>query len=120
MLAFDVTVINGITFTEITAFETARFTPLPLRHEELAPGHCRYRIDLAALPRACGIALMVPDCYAAINVFPAGQSASLERRSFLATGWGLERTAHPAKPRTRRARPAAIVEDEGEVVLPAE
>jgi hypothetical protein len=120
VLAFDVTVINGITFTDIAAFETARFTALPVRREELAPGHWRYRIDLAALPRACEIALMVPDCYAAINVFPAGQSASLERRSFLATGWGLERTAKPASPRTRRARPAAIVEDEAEVVLPAE
>lgn len=120
VLAFDVTVINGITFTDIAAFETARFTTLPVRREELAPGHWRYRIDLAALPRACEIALMVPDCYAAINVFPAGQSASLERRSFLATGWGLECTAHPAKPRTRRARPAPVVEDEAEVVLPAE
>lgn len=120
VLAFDVTVINGITFTDIAAFETARFTALPVRREELAPGHWRYRIDLAALPRACEIALMVPDCYAAINVFPAGQSASLERRSFLATGWGLECTAKPASPRTRRARPAPVVEDEAEVVLPAE
>lgn len=97
-----------------------RRSDLAVRREELAPGHWRYRIDLAALPRACEIALMVPDCYAAINVFPAGQSASLERRSFLATGWGLECTAHPAKPRTRRARPAPVVEDEAEVVLPAE
>ncbi len=107
VLAFDVTVINGITFTDILAFDTARFTALPVRREELAAGHWRYRIDLSALPRTCDIALMVPDCYAAINVFPSGGSASLERRSFLATGWRLERVA-------------AVVEDEAEVVLPAE
>lgn len=120
VLAFDVTVINGITFTDILAFETARFTELPLRREELAPGHWRYRVDLAALPRACEVALMVPDCYAAINVFPEGQSASLERRSFLATGWGLESAPRDARPRARKPRAAVPVVDEAEVVLPAE
>jgi hypothetical protein len=88
VLVFDVTVINGITFTDILAFDAARFAPLPVRREELAPGHWRYRVDLAALPRDCAVALMVPDCYAAINVFPPGGSA--------------------------------MIDDEAEVVLPAE
>ncbi|MFN4019440.1 MAG: hypothetical protein ACK4IC_02865 [Erythrobacter sp.] len=120
VLAFDVTVINGITFTDIDAFETARFTALPVQREELLPGHWRYRVNLAALPHTCGVALMVPDCYAAINVFPEGESASLERRSFLACGWALECPAEHAVPGARKALSAPIVEDEAAVELPAE
>lgn len=117
-LVFDVTVINGITFTDILAFDAARFTPLPVRREEVGAGHWRYRVDIAALPRTCDVALMVPDCYAAINVFPPGGSASLERRSFLATGWQLTE-ALPDRRGTRKARAPAVV-DEAEVALPAE
>lgn len=102
-LAFDVTVINGITPEGITAHNAASLAHLPLACEEIEPDHWRYRIDLSALPEACEVALMVPDCYAAINVFAAGEDAGLERRSFLATGWQLApaenaKTRHSAAP----------------------
>lgn len=105
-LVFDVIVINGITFTDIVAYDAAGFTRLPLRREEVARDQWRYRVDLTGLPEACEIALMVPNCYAPINVFAEGESASLERRSFLAAGWSLA-AVKPAKPRARKARPGA-------------
>lgn len=88
-LVFDVMVVNGITFTDITAFASDSFTELPVAREELTSELWRYRIDLSGLPRTCEIALMVPDCYAPINVFADDVDAGLERRSFLAAGWGL-------------------------------
>ncbi len=88
-LAFEVMVINGITFADITAHDARSFDPLPLQREAVAEDHWRYRIDLSALPLQCDIALMVPDCFAAINVFPEGEDGGLERRSFLAGGWSL-------------------------------
>lgn len=106
-LVFDVVVINGITHSDITPFDARSFAQLPVTREVLANDRWRYHIDIAALPEACEVALMVPDCLAAINVFPAGTSADLQRRSFLATGWALTE-ATPAKPRRRRpARQAA-------------
>jgi hypothetical protein len=102
-LAFDVLVINGITYADITAFDARNFRELPTRREEVGRDQWRYRIDLAALPPACTVALMVPDCYAAINVFPAGEHDGLERRSFLAASWTLG-AAPAARPRTRKTR----------------
>lgn len=88
-LVFDVIVINGITFGDIHPFEAKGFTPLPVRREEVARDQWRYRIDLTTLTEVCEVALMVPNCYAPINVFAEGTGGGLERRSFLATGWGL-------------------------------
>jgi hypothetical protein len=95
-LAFDVTVINGITFTDIAAFDASSFAELPVTREELAQDHWRYRIDLTALPAECTVALLVPDCYAPINVFPEGEDGGLERRSFMASGWALALAAEAA------------------------
>lgn len=122
-LVFDVIVINGITFTDIRPFEASGFTPLLVTREEVARDQWRYRVDLTGLPAACEVALMVPNCFAPINVFAEGESGNLERRSFLATGWGLGE-AKPAKPRIRKARQAQpgadVMEDEAELALPAE
>ncbi|WP_324076015.1 MAG: hypothetical protein RSE14_04340 [Erythrobacter sp.] len=116
VLAFDVTVINGITHDGITAHDARSFAPLPLRHEEIAPDLRRYRIDISALPDVCEIALMVPDCYAAINVFPAGESGDLERRSFLATGWQL---APAESPKARKTIPAEAASEAPPPIEPA-
>ncbi|MFN9716835.1 MAG: hypothetical protein ACK54U_02660 [Sphingomonadales bacterium] len=102
-LAFDVIVINGITHTDITPFDARSFIELPVRREAFTHDRWRYQINLAALREACEVALMVPDCYAAINVFPEGDNGGLERRSFLATGWALS-AAPVAKPRRSPAR----------------
>ena len=122
-LVFDVTVINGITHDGITAHDARSFAPLPLRHEEIAHDLWRYRIDISALPEACEIALMVPDCYAAINVFPEGESGDLERRSFLATGWQLAPAESPQARKTIPAEAAGEVLPESEpapAAIPAE
>lgn len=105
-LVFDIIVINGITHTDIALFDARSFTELPVKREAITHDRWRYRIDIAALPETCEIALIVPDCYAAINVFPEGGNGGLERRSFLATGWALS-AAPVAKPRRRPARQAA-------------
>lgn len=105
VLVFDVIVINGITFGDIHPFEAGGFTPLPVTREEVARDQWRYRVDLAGLPAACEVALMVPNCYAPINVFAEGTSAGLERRSFLAAGWGLERAAVAPPPALGEAEP---------------
>jgi hypothetical protein len=118
-LVFDVLVINGINYEDITAHETRTFAELPVRREAVAEDQWRYRIDLSALPPECEVALMVPDCFAAINVFPEGESGELERRSFLAAGWSLE-PALPDRREARRTATAPDVVDEAEVVLPAE
>ncbi|MBI1401984.1 MAG: hypothetical protein GC147_02060 [Porphyrobacter sp.] len=97
-LVFDVIVINGITFDDITAYTAEGFEPLPIRREEVSRDRWRYRVDLSALPDSCSVALMVPNCFAAINVFGDGEDAGLERRSFLAAGWGLERMAAASRP----------------------
>jgi hypothetical protein len=102
VLVFDVLVVNGITFGDITPFAARSFTRLPVRREEVAQDQWRYRIDLSGLPATCEVALMVPNCYAPINVFPEGMGAGLERRSFLAAGWGLE-SAAAARPPARAA-----------------
>lgn len=88
-LVFDVAVVNGIAFTDIAAFLVPDFTDLPVTQTEVARGHWRYRVDLTGLPETSEIALMVPDCYAPINVFAEGEHGKLVRRSFLATGWAL-------------------------------
>lgn len=98
VLTFDVIVINGITFSDITAHACSDFGELPVRREEVGRDHWRYRIDLAGQPRRCEIALMVPDCYAPINVFPDRDNGGLERRSFLAANWGLACAAQHADP----------------------
>ena len=122
-LAFDVIVINGITHTDITQFDARSFTERPVRREAITHDRWRYRIDLAALREACEVALMVPVCYAAINVFPEGDNGGLERRSFLATGWSLN-AAPVAKPRRRPARQPAraarVARVEAAEALPAE
>ncbi len=82
-------VVNGITFGDICAYENADFNELPVEKQQIAPDHWRYRVDLTGLPSACGVALMVPDCFADINVVDPGQSAGLVRRSFLAVNWSL-------------------------------
>lgn len=116
-LSFDVLVINGITFADIAAHDAATFAPLPVRREEVARDRWRYHVDLSALPEDCGVALMVPDCLAAINVFPAGEHAGLERRSFLAAGWSLAEApvARPSPRKIERAEGLA-----GAEALPAE
>lgn len=88
-LSFDALVVNGITFDDIRAYDNTEFTELPMTKQQLASDHWRYRIDLAGLPSACGIALMVPDCFADINVFDSRQNGDLMRRSFLAANWTL-------------------------------
>lgn len=121
-LAFDVIVINGITFTDIAAYDVADFTALPMRHEELEGDQWRLRIDLTGLPEACEIALMVPTCYAPINVFAAGEKGKLERRSFLAANWSL-RAATPIEPVSgeapQGARQASALPAEPTEALPA-
>jgi len=120
-LMFDVIVINGITFTDIAAFDAAGFTRLPVRREEVARDQWRYRVDLTGLPDACEIALMVPNCYAPINVFAEGENGSLERRSFLAANWALSAAEPrpPAKARqTEQDAPASA--DRPAKALPAE
>lgn len=103
-LAFDVLVVNGITFGDICAFGTEDYRPLKLWREELGPEHWRYWIKLDSLGETALITLSVPNCYAPINVFPAGEDGGLERRSFLAAGWSLG----PAKvPTSEQAEPAA-------------
>lgn len=122
-LVFDVIVINGITHTDITPFDARSFTELPVKREAIAFDRWRYRIDIAALPPVCEVALMVPDCLAAINVFPEGDNGGLERRSFLATGWALG-SPPLAKPRRRPARqtvrPAPKRKPEPAEAIPAE
>lgn len=122
-LVFDVIVINGITHTDITPFDARSFTELPVKREEITHDRWRYRIDISALPSACEVALMVPDCYAAINVFPDGDNGGLERRSFVATGWALS-GAPAAKPRRRpphnAARPTPKRKAEPAETIPAE
>jgi len=88
-LVFDVIVINGITAADITAFDTTNFNELPVRRTQVTRDQWRYRIDLSGLPSACEVTLLVPDCYAPINVFAEDANAGLERRSFLAVGWDL-------------------------------
>jgi hypothetical protein len=122
-LVFDVIVINGITFSDIRAFDGESFNHLPIRREEVTRDQWRYRIDLTSLPRTCEVALMVPNCFAAINVFPDGDNGDLERRSFLAANWGLsEAFATRAEDReTSSSKPSPfVIEDEAEVRLPAE
>ena len=88
-LIFELLVVNGITYADINVFARDGFVELPVIRREIEPGRWRYAVDLGALPLATGITLTVPDCFAPINVFPAGEDGGLERRSFLAAGWQL-------------------------------
>jgi hypothetical protein len=121
-LVFDVIVINGITHSDITPFDARSFNQLPVQREAITHDRWRYRIDIAALPETCEVALMVPDCYAAIYVFPEGDHAGLERRSFLATGWTLRAppAAKPRRPPRQAARPAPARKAKPAEALPAE
>lgn len=88
-LGFDVLVVNGITFGDICAYKTEDYRPLRLWREAIGPEHWRYSVALDSLEETARITLSVPNCYAPINVFPAGEDGGLERRSFLVAGWSL-------------------------------
>ncbi|MES2493433.1 MAG: hypothetical protein V4579_09170, partial [Pseudomonadota bacterium] len=90
-LVFDVRVVNGIHYEDITPYAADGFTPLPVRRTPLGESHWRYSVDISALPEETTVALLVPDCFAPINVF--GDDDGLERRSFLAAGWALQEAA---------------------------
>lgn len=88
-LEFDVLVVNGITFSEINAFTADDYRPIDLTRQQIAPEHWRYALELEGLGETARIALVVPNCYAPINVFAEGEDDGLDRRSFLAAGWSL-------------------------------
>ena len=86
-LSFEVLVVNGIEYDDVNVFTVDGFTPLPLTCMPLGDNNWRYCVDVSSLPDETAVALVVPDCFAPINVF--GNEDGLERRSFLAAGWTL-------------------------------
>lgn len=93
-LTLDVVVVNGIHYEDIVAFAVEGFSPLKIIRAPVGESRWRYSIKIADLPEETSVALIVPDCFAPINVF--GDDDGLERRSFLATGWTLAETAAAA------------------------
>ena len=93
-LTFNVLVVHGIEYHDVNAFTVDGFVPLPITRMRLDENRWCYGVDISALPDETTVALIVPDCFAPINVF--GNDDGLERRSFLAAGWNLAEAAADA------------------------
>lgn len=90
-LTFEVLVVNGIQYDDVRAFAVDGYLALPVVRVALGESRWRYSVDVSELPAESAIALVVPDCFAPINVF--GDDDGLERRSFLAGAWALAEVA---------------------------